>query len=580
MYNNVVPTYYGRFREKVLRGEIPVCKEISLEMNRIDALIADPDIYYDPRPIEGLIAYVEAEATLTDGDDVKMLDTFKVWFEQLLCWYYFEDAKVYIPGKNGKRGRMGFKKVRKRLVNKQYLIVARGAAKSMYASFLHSYILNIVTKTTHQVAVAPTMKQGEEVISPIRTSIARSRGPLFKFLTQGSIHATKGSNFRRQILASTKKGIENTSTGSLIEIRPMSVNKLQGLRPFLSTVDEWLSGDTREDVVGALEQGASKLDNWIILAISSEGTIRSGVGDTMKLELSSILHGEYVNPHVSIFHYKLDDVSEVANPDMWEKAQPNIGITVSYETYARDVERAENSPSSRNDILAKRFGLPMEGFTFYFTYEETLRKRPRNYDGMLCALGADLSQGDDFCSFTFLFPLRNGSFGMKVLSFISETTLNKLPSAMRFKYDEFISEGSLVVLPGVVLDIGGEVYESVLSYTEEHKFEVACLGYDPYNAEEFLAQWISEHGEYGIVKVRQGSRTESVPLGEIKNLSLEGLWLFDQKSMEFAMGNAMVMEDTNGNRKLFKRRHEAKIDPVAAAMDAFIAYKLNREMFE
>lgn len=577
--NTATPIYYGQFREAVLRGEIPVNREISMEMNRIDALIANPNIYYDSGPVEGFILYCENELTLTDGSDLKLLPIFKVWAEQIFGWYYFVERSVYQPGANGRPGRYVTKRVKKRLITKQYLIVARGAAKSMYASLIQSYFLNVDTSTTHQITTAPTMKQADEVMSPFRTAITRSRGPLFKFLTEGSMQNTTGSRAMRVKLASTKKGVENFLTGSLLEIRPMAINKLQGLRPKISTIDEWLSGDLREDVVGAVEQGASKLDDFLIVAISSEGTVRNGSGDTIKMELASILKSEYLAPHVSIWHYKLDDVNEVGNPEMWPKANPNIGLTVTYETYQLDVERAEKAPASRNDILAKRFGIPMEGYTYFFTYEETLPHRRREFWEMPCALGADLSQGDDFCAFTFLFPLPRGKFGVKTRSYITSLTLMKLPGAMRQKYEEFIKEGSLHVLEGTILDMM-EVYDDLDRFIEDQKYDVRCLGFDPYNAKEFVTRWEVENGPFGIEKVIQGARTESVPLGELKNLSEERLLIFDQALMSFAMGNAITLEDTNGNRKLLKKRYDEKIDNVAALMDAFVAYKLHKEAFE
>lgn len=577
--NTAVPKYYGEFRDAVLRGEIPVNREISLEMNRIDELIANPNYYYDDKAIEGFILYCEKELTKTDGSDVHLLFSFKLWSEQLLAWFYFVERSVYVPSKDNHGGRYVRKQVKMRLVQKQYLIVARGAAKSMYAAFIQAYFLNVDTATSHQITTAPTMKQAEEVMSPIRTAITRARGPLFKFLTEGSLQNTTGSRANRVKLASTKKGIENFLTGSIVEVRPMSINKLQGLRPKISTIDEWLSGDIREDVVGAIEQGASKLDDYLIVAISSEGTVRNGSGDTIKMELASILKGDYYNPHVSIFHYKLDDLKEVNNPEMWVKANPNIGLTVSYETYQKDVERAVNAPASRNDILAKRFGIPMEGYTYFFTYEETVPHRKRNFWQMPCAMGADLSQGDDFCAFTFLFPLPTGEFGIKTRSYISSLTLMKLPGAMRAKYDEFMKEGSLHVLEGTVLDMM-EVYEDIEKHIETNSYDVRAFGFDPYNAKEFVERWEKENGPFGIEKVIQGVKTESVPLGELKKLSAERLLLFDEILMSFAMGNSITLEDTNGNRKLLKRRQEQKIDNVAAMMDAWIAYKLNKESFE
>ena len=573
--NTATPIYYGRFRDAVIRGEIPICEEISLEMNRIDELIANPGIWYDDQAINGFISYCENELTLTDGEDLKLLDSFKLWAEQIFGWYYFEDKMVYDPG----AGRYVKKRVRKRLRTKQYLIVARGAAKSMYGSCLQSYFLNVDTSTTHQVTTAPTMKQSEEVLSPIRTSITRARGPLFKFLTEGSVQNTTGNKANRQKLASTKKGIENFLTGSLLEIRPMRIDKLQGLRCKYATVDEWLSGDVREDVIGAIEQGASKNDDYLIVAISSEGTVRNGSGDTIKMELNKILRGEYTADHVSIFWYKLDDIKEVAEPDKWLKANPNLGITVTYETYQRDVDRMEQAPATRNDILAKRFGIPMEGFTYYFSYDEIQPHPWRDYWQMPCALGADLSQGDDFCSFTFLFPLSNGSFGIKTRNYISRMTLWKLPAAMRVKYDEFMKEGSLVVLEGTVLDMM-EVYEDLDEHIEKNEYDIRCFGYDPYNAKEFIERWERENSGYGLEKVIQGARTESVPLGELKKLSEERMLLFDEQLMSFAMGNAITLEDTNGNRKLYKQRREQKIDAVAALMDAYVAFKLHREDFD
>ena len=577
--NTATPKYYGRFRDAVIRGEIPVCNEISLEMNRIDDLIANPGIWYDDEAIDGFIEYCENELTLTDGEDLHLLDSFKLWAEQIFGWYYFVERSVYEPSPDGHGGRYVKKTIKKRLVNKQYLIVARGAAKSMYMSCIQNFFLNVDTSTTHQITTAPTMKQAEEVMSPIRTSITRARGPLFKFLTDGSINNTTGSKANRVKLASTKKGIENLLTGSLLEIRPMSIDKLQGLRCKYATVDEWLSGDVREDPIGAIEQGASKNPDYLIVATSSEGTVRNGSGDTIKMELMEILKGEYVNPHVSIWYYKLDSIDEVAQPEMWLKANPNLGKTVSYETYQLDVERAEKAPATRNDILAKRFGIPMEGYTYYFTYEETLPHKRRDYWQMPCAMGGDLSQGDDFCAFTFMFPLPRGEFGIKTRNYITELTLMKLPSAMRFKYDQFIKEGSLIVMPGTVLDMM-EVYDDLDNFIAECGYDVRCFGYDPYNARAFVERWELENGPYGLEKVIQGAKTESVPLGELKKLASERMLLFDEELMTFAMGNCITMEDTNGNRKLLKKRHEAKIDAVAAMMDAFIAYKLNREAFE
>ena len=577
--NTAVPRYYGEFRDAVIRGEIPVCKEISLEMNRIDDLIANPGIYYDDQAVEGFIAYCENELTLTDGEDLHLLDSFKLWAEQIFGWYYFVERSVYVPSEDGHGGRYVKKRIKKRLVNKQYLIVARGAAKSMYASCIQSYFLNVDTSTTHQIATSPTMKQSEEVLSPIRTSITRARGPLFKFLTEGSLQNTTGSKANRMKLASTKKGIENFLTGSLLEIRPMSIDKLQGLNSRINTIDEWLSGDVREDVIGALEQGASKNDDYLIVAISSEGTVRNGVGDTIKMELADILKGEYQNPHVSIWWYKLDDIDEVNDPEMWVKANPNIGKTVKHEVYHLDVERAEKAPAARNDILAKRFGIPMEGYTYYFTYEETLPHRKRDFWKMPCSLGADLSQGNDFCSFTFLFPLANGCFGIKTRNYIASTTLMKLPSAMRIKYDEFMKEGSLVVLDGTILDMM-DVYDDLDQHIIECGYDPRCIGFDPYNAREFIERWERENGPFGIEKVIQGAKTESVPLGELKNLSEQRMLLFDEDLMSYAMGNCITLEDTNGNRKLLKKRYEAKIDPVAALLDAFVAWKLNKEAFD
>jgi len=577
--NTATPYYYGKFRDAVIRGEIPVNREISMEMNRIDALIANPNIYYDPDPVEGFISFCENELTLTDGSDLHLLDTFKLWAEQIFCWYYFVKRTVYEPYPDNRGGRYVEKTIKKRLTTKQYLIVARGAAKSLYESCLQSYFLNVDTSTTHQITTAPTMKQAEEVLQPIRTAITRSRGPLFQFLTEGSLQNTTGSKANRVKLAATKKGIENFLTGSLLEVRPMTINKLQGLRTKMATIDEWLSGDLREDVIGAIEQGSSKLDDYLIVAVSSEGTVRNGSGDTIKMELASILKGEYQAPHVSIWHYKLDEIEEVNNPEMWLKANPNLGKTVTYDVYQLDVERAEKAPASRNDILAKRFGIPMEGYTYFFTYEETIPHHHREYWGMPCALGADLSQGDDFCAFTFLFPLPDGKFGVKTRSYISSLTMMKLPGAMRHKYEEFVNEGSLHVLEGTILDMM-EVYDDLDVHIQECDYDVRALGFDPYNAKEFVARWEAENGPYGIEKVIQGARTESVPLGELKALSGQRMLLFDQELMSFAMGNAITLEDTNGNRKLLKKRHEAKIDNVAAMMDAFVAYKLNKEAFE
>ena len=577
--NTATPKYYGLFRDAVMRGEIPVCKEIALQMDRIDDLIANPGVYYDDEAVEGWVRFCENELTLTDGADLHLLDSFKLWGEDVFGWYYFVEKSIYQPNPNGHGGRYVRKKIKKRLINKQYLIVGRGAAKSLYDSAIQAYFENVDTSTTHQITTAPTMKQAEEVMSPIRTAITRSRGPLFKFLTEGSLQNTTGSKANRMKLASTKKGIENFLTGSLIEIRPMSINKLQGLRCKIATVDEWLSGDIREDVIGAIEQGASKVDDYLIIATSSEGTVRNGSGDTIKMELMDILKGEYINPHVSIWWYRLDSIDEVGEPDKWLKANPNIGKTVSYETYQLDVERAEKAPAARNDILAKRFGIPMEGYTYFFTYEETLPHRKRDFWKMPCALGADLSQGDDFCAFTFLFPLRNGALGIKTRNYISSRTLMKLPAALRAKYDSFMDEGSLVVLEGTVLDIT-EVYDDIDAHIIERGYDVRCFGFDPYNAKEFVARWEIENGPFGIEKVIQGAKTESVPLGELKKLSEDRQLLFDEELMCFAMGNCIVMEDTNGNRKLLKKRYDEKIDPVAAMMDAYIAYKLNKEAFE
>ena len=583
--NTATPIYYGQFRDAVLRGEIPVCETISMEMNRIDALIANPGVWYDDKAVQGFIDYCENELTLTDGSDLNLLDTFKLWAEQIFGWYYFVERSIYVPSPDGHGGRYVNKRIKKRLINKQYLIVARGAAKSMYASCLQSYFLNVNTSTTHQVTTAPTMPQAEEVLSPIRTSITRARGPLFKFLTEGSIQNTTGSKANRVKLASTKKGIENFLTGSLLEIRPMTIDKLQGLRVKVATVDEWLSGDVKEDVVGALEQSAAKEQNasenndYLIIAISSEGTVRNGSGDTIKMELMNILKGEYINPHTSIWWYKLDSIDEVGNPDMWRKAQPNIGKTVTYETYQLEVEKAEKNPAARNDILAKRFGIPMEGYTYFFTYDETLPHRKRDYWSMPCALGADLSQGDDFCAFTFLFPLSDGSFGVKTRDYISSVTLMKLPTAMRVKYDKFMKEGSLIVLEGTVLDMM-QVYDDLDNHIASCGYDVRCFGFDPYNAKDFVARWETENGPFGIEKVIQGAKTESVPLGELKKLAEQRMLLFDEDLMTFAMGNCITMEDTNGNRKLLKKRYDQKIDAVAAMLDAYVAYKVNREAFE
>ena len=577
--NTATPIYYGKFRDAVMRGEIPVNKEISMEMNRIDDLIANPGIYYDDQAINGFIEFCENELTLTDGGDLHLLDSFKLWAEQVFGWYYFVERSVFEPSPDGHGGRYVTKRIKKRLINKQYLIVARGAAKSMYGSLIQNYFLNVDCTTTHQITTAPTMKQAEEILSPIRTAITRAKGPLFQFLTEGSIQNTTGSKANRTKLASTKKGIENFLTGSLLEIRPMNINKLQGLRCKIATVDEWLSGDIREDVIGAIEQGASKLDDYLIVAMSSEGTVRNGSGDTIKMELMEILKGEYVNPHVSIWYYRLDEVEEVSDPRTWMKANPNIGKTVTYETYQLDVERAEKAPAVRNDILAKRFGIPMEGYTYFFTYEETLPHRRRDFWGMPCAMGADLSQGDDFCAFTFLFPLRDGSFGIKTRNYITEKTLHKLPGAMRLKYDEFMREGSLIVLDGTVLDMN-EVYDDLDAHIVSREYDVRCFGFDPYNAREFVERWERENGPFGIEKVIQGAKTESVPLGELKKLAEERMLLFDEELMTFSMGNCITLEDTNGNRKLLKKRYDQKIDAVAAMMDGYVAYKLNKDAFE
>ena len=583
--NTATPIYYGRFRDAVLRGEIPVCEEISLEMNRIDALIANPGVWYDDKAIQGFIDYCENELTLTNGEDLHLLDSFKLWAEQIFGWYYFVERSIYEPSADGRGGHYVKKTIKKRLIHKQYLIVARGAAKSMYASCIQNYFLNVDTSTTHQVTTAPTMAQAEEVMSPIRTSITRARGPLFQFLTEGSLQNTTGSEANRVKLASTKKGIQNFLTGSLLEVRPMTIDRLQGLRVKVATVDEWLSGDIREDVIGALEQGAAKeqgsgTDNdYLIVAISSEGTVRNGSGDTIKMELMKILKGEYSAPHTSIFWYRLDSIDEVGKPEMWLKANPNLDKTVTYETYQDSVERAEQAPAARNDILAKRFGIPMEGYTYYFTYEETLPHKKREYWQLPCSMGVDLSQGDDFCSFVFLFPLSGGAFGIKTRNYITELTLNKLPTAMRMKYEDFLKEGSLIVMPGTVLDMM-EVYEDLDNFISEVGYDVRSFGFDPYNAREFVERWERENGPFGVEKVIQGAKTESVPLGELKKLSEERMLLFDEELMTFTMGNCIVMEDTNGNRKLLKKRYEAKIDAVAAMMDAFIAFKLNREAFE
>ena len=577
--NTATPIYYGKFRDAVIRGEIPVCREISMEMNRIDDLIANPGIYYDDQAINGFIDFCEQELTLTDGSDLHLLDSFKLWAEQVFGWYYFVERSVFEPSADGHGGRYVTKTIKKRLINKQYLIVARGAAKSMYGSLIQNYYLNVDVSTTHQITTAPTMKQAEEILSPARTAITRAKGPLFKFLTEGSIQNTTGSKANRTKLASTKKGIENFLTGSLLEIRPMNINKLQGLRCKVATVDEWLSGDIREDVIGAIEQGASKLDDYLIVAMSSEGTVRNGSGDTIKMELMEILKGDYVNPHVSIWYYRLDEIEEVADPRTWLKANPNIGKTVTYETYQLDVERAEKAPAVRNDILAKRFGIPMEGYTYFFTYDETLPHRRRDFWGMPCAMGADLSQGDDFCAFTFLFPLRDGSFGVKTRNYITDKTLHKLPGAMRLKYDEFMREGSLIVLEGTVLDME-QVYDDLDAHIIEREYDVRCFGFDPYNARAFVERWERENGPFGIEKVIQGAKTESVPLGELKKLAEERMLIFDEELMTFAMGNCITLEDTNGNRKLLKKRYDQKIDAVAAMMDAYVAFKLNKDAFE
>ncbi len=577
--NTATPIYYGKFRDAVIRGEIPVCKEISMEMNRIDDLIANPGIYYDDQAINGFIDFCEQELTLTDGGDLHLLDSFKLWAEQVFGWYYFVERSVFEPSPDGHGGKYVTKTIKKRLINKQYLIVARGAAKSMYGSLIQNYYLNVDVSTTHQITTAPTMKQAEEILSPARTAITRAKGPLFKFLTEGSIQNTTGSKANRTKLASTKKGIENFLTGSLLEIRPMNINKLQGLRCKVATVDEWLSGDIREDVIGAIEQGASKLDDYLIVAMSSEGTVRNGSGDTIKMELMDILKGDYINPHVSIWYYRLDEVEEVGDPNTWMKANPNIGKTVTYETYQLDVERAEKNPAVRNDILAKRFGIPMEGYTYFFTYEETLPHRRRDFWGMPCALGADLSQGDDFCAFTFLFPLRDGSFGIKTRNYITDKTLRKLPGAMRLKYDEFMREGSLIVMEGTVLDME-QVYDDLDAHIIEREYDVRCFGFDPYNARAFVERWERENGPFGIEKVIQGAKTESVPLGELKKLAEERMLIFDEELMTFTMGNCITLEDTNGNRKLLKKRYDQKIDAVAAMMDGYVAYKLNKDAFE
>ena len=577
--NTATPRYYGKFREAVLRGEIPVCKEISMEMNRIDDLIANPGVYYDDSAVEGFVKYCEKELTLTDGSDLNLLDSFKLWAEQVFGWYYFVERSVYEPNPDNHGGKYVRKTIKKRLIKKQYLIVARGAAKSMYGSCVQSYFLNVDTTTTHQITTAPTMKQAEEVMPPIRTAITRSRGPLFKFLTEGSLQNTTGSKANRMKLASTKNGIENFLTGSMLQVRPMTINKLQGLRPKVTTIDEWLSGDIREDVIGAVEQGASKMDDYLIVAMSSEGTVRNSSGDTIKMELLDILRGDYINPHVSIWYYKLDDIQEVNDPAMWLKANPNLGKTVTYETYQLDVERAEKAPAARNDILAKRFGIPMEGYTYFFTYEETLPHRRRDFWGLPCAMGIDLSQGDDFCAFTFLFPLSNGCFGIKTRCYITSLTLMKLPGAMRAKYDDFLKEGSLIVMDGTILDMM-DVYDDLDKHIQDSDYDVRCIGFDPYNAKEFINRWETENGSFGIEKVIQGARTESVPLGELKNLAESRMLIFDEELMTFAMGNSVTLEDTNGNRKLMKKRYEQKIDSVSAMMDAFVSYKLNKEAFE
>ena len=577
--NRAIPKYYGAFREAVMRGDIPVNEEISMEMHRIDALIENPGIWYDDEAVEGFIKYCENELTLTDGEDLVLLDSFKLWAEQIFGWYYYVERSVYVPSRDGHGGHYVNRRIKKRLINKQFLIIARGAAKSQYEAYIQSYFLNVDTSTTHQVHTAPTMKQAEEVLSPIRTAITRARGPLFKFLTEGSINNTTGSKAKRVKLASTKKGIENFLTGSLLEIRPMSIDKLQGLNSRINTIDEWLSGDVREDVVGALEQGASKNEDYLILAVSSEGTVRNGPGDTIKMELMDILKGEYNNPHVSIWWYKLDSIDEIAEPDKWIKANPNLGKTVSYETYQLDVEKAEKAPANRNDILAKRFGIPMEGYTYFFTYEETLKHRKRDYWNMPCALGGDLSQGDDFCAFTFLFPLPRAEFGVKTRNYITERTLMKLQPAMRIKYDEFIRECSLIVMPGTVLDMMA-VYEDLDNHIIERNYDVRAFGFDPYNAKDFVERWEKENGPFGLEKVIQGAKTESVPLGELKKMAEDRLLLFDEELMTFTMGNCITLEDTNGNRKLYKKRYDQKIDAVAALMDAYIAYKNNREAFE
>lgn len=578
--NTAIPKYYKEFRDHVIAGDIPVNREISLEMNRIDALIANPGVYYDERKVEGWINFCEQEMTLTDGSDLHLLDSFKLWAEQVFGWWYFVDRNVWEPYDDGRPGgHYVHKRVKKRLTHKQYLIVGRGAAKSLYDTCIHAYFENVDTSTTHQITTAPTMRQAEEVMSAYRTAITRARGPLFKFLTEGSLQNTTGSRANRVKLVSTKKGVENFLTGSLLEVRPMTIDKLQGLRCKVASVDEWLSGDVREDVIGAIEQGASKNDDYLIIATSSEGTVRNGSGDTIKMELADILKGKYVNPHVSIWWYKLDSVDEIGRPDLWIKSNPNLGKTVSYETYQLDVERAENAPAARNDILAKRFGLPMEGYTYYFTYEETQCQRRREYWRMSCALGADMSQGDDFCAFTFMFPLGDQTFGIKTRNYVTELTLNRLPRAMREKYEDFMNEGSLIVMPGTVLNMM-DVYDDLDNHIQEREYDVRAFGYDPYNAREFVERWETENGPMGVEKVIQGVKTESVPLGEIKKLASERMLKFDEQVMEFAMGNCIVMEDTNGNRKLYKKRYDAKIDCVAALMDAFVAYKLNIEYFD
>lgn len=580
MLSNVaVPRYYGEFRSAVMRGEIPVCKEISMQMNRIDSLIANPSFFYDDKAVEGFIAFCENELTLTDGADLVLLPTFKLWAEDIFGWWYFIDRSVWEPNENGRGGRYVNKRIKRRLINKQFLIVGRGASKSMYSSCLQNYFLNVDTSTTHQIATAPTMKQAEEIISPIATSITRSRGPLFRFLTDGELRNTTGNRAMRKKLSPTKKGIENFMTGSLLEVRPMSINKLQGLRVKMSSIDEWLSGDLREDPIGAIEQGAAKVDDYLIVATSSEGTVRNGSGDDIKMELMDILKGKYINPHVSIWYYKLDSIDEVGNPEMWIKANPNLGRTVSYDTYQQEVEKAENVPSARNDILAKRFGIPSEGYTYYFTYEETKPHPHREFWGMPCSLGIDLSQGNDFCAFTFLFPLGDGSFGVKTRNYITDSTLMKLPVSIRHKYDQFIDEGSLIIMPGVILDMM-MVYDNLDTFIEHSRYDVYSVGYDPYNAKEFIERWARENGPMGVEKVPQGVRTESVPLGELKNLAEKRMLLFDEQMMMFTMGNCITLEDNNGNRKLFKKRYEQKIDSVAAMLDAFVAYKVNRESFE